>query len=62
MITLNQIAERIDQGIQAQPGEVIQSADRTGRADWLYALFLALERVGPHPSSTWSRQRSAAGW
>lgn len=49
MITSQQMAQRIVAGIQAQPGEVIQIADRTGRADWLYDLFLALERVGATP-------------
>lgn len=49
MITSQQMAQRIVAGIQAQPGEVIQIADRTGRADWLYELFLALERVGATP-------------
>lgn len=49
MITSQQIAQRIVHGIQAQPGEVIQIADRTGRADWLYELFLALEKVGATP-------------
>ena len=49
MITIQQMAQRIVAGIQAQPGEVIQIADRTGRADWLYDLFLALERVGATP-------------
>lgn len=49
MITSLQIAQRIVQGIQAQPGDVVQIADRIGRADWLYALFLALEQAGATP-------------
>ena len=49
MITSQQLAQRIVHGIQAQPGEVIQIADRTGRADWLYEIFLAVEKVGATP-------------
>lgn len=49
MITSQQLAQRMVQGIQAQPGEVIQIADRTGRADWLYDLFLAVEQAGATP-------------
>lgn len=49
MISSQQLAQRIVHGIQAQPGEVIQIADRTGRADWLYAIFLAVEKAGATP-------------
>lgn len=49
MISSQQLAQRIVHGIQAQPGEVIQIADRTGRVDWLYEIFLALEKVGATP-------------
>ncbi|MEZ4866745.1 MAG: aminopeptidase [Caldilineaceae bacterium] len=49
MPSLQSIAQRLVEGIQAQPGEVIQIADRTGRTDLLYELFLTLELAGATP-------------
>jgi leucyl aminopeptidase (aminopeptidase T) len=49
MNTSQQIAHRIIQGIQVQPGELLQIRDRTGRADWLYDLCLAVEVAGATP-------------
>ncbi|MEZ4725950.1 MAG: hypothetical protein R3E79_02325 [Caldilineaceae bacterium] len=52
MLTMQQIAQRIVQGIQAQPGDVVQIADRTGNANWPMPSFWRWSRSGPPPSST----------